>query len=97
MGLRGRLRNLERAAEAETMTLMCRHCGEEMRVNRDTDLEYIAYLWTLETGAKSYQPTPPDVFVVANHPHEGEALIDKATGRPWLEGLLNWQGGHRGA
>jgi hypothetical protein len=71
------------------MVLVCQVCGEEMRVEENTDLEYIAYLWTLESGAKSYQPTPRDVFVVVNHPHGVEGLIDKRTGERWLERLEN--------
>jgi hypothetical protein len=97
MGLRNKMKRLERAAEAETTVLVCRECGEERRVAWDTDLEYIAWCWTQETGEESYQETPPDVFVIANHPHGDEVLIDKATGKPWLEGLLGSRGGCRGA
>jgi hypothetical protein len=96
MALRDMMRRLKRAVEAEMTVLVCRVCGEKLRVARDTDLEYIAYCWSLDTGVRSHQPTSPDVFVIANHPHEDEALIDKATGEPWLEGLLGSQGGRRG-
>ena len=85
--LKARIRKAERDVQAETMVLCCPECGEEMRVGLDSDLQYIAYLWTLETGAKSHQPTPPDVLVIANHPHDAEGLIGKATGEPWLARL----------
>jgi hypothetical protein len=58
MELRDKMKHLERAEEAEMTVLVCGECGEEMRVAPSTDLEYIAYLWTLETSEKSYQPTP---------------------------------------
>lgn len=87
MELRDKMKHLERAEEAEMTVLVCRECGEEMRVAPSTDLEYIAYLWTLETSEKSYQPTPPDVFGIANHLHSELSLIDKGTAEPRLEGL----------
>jgi hypothetical protein len=87
MELRDKMKHLERAEEAEMTVLVCGECGEEMRVAPSTDLEYIAYLWTLERSEKSYQPTPPDVFVIANHLHSELSLIDKGTAEPRLEGL----------
>jgi len=85
--LKARIRKAERDAQADTVVLLCPECGEEMRVAENTDVEYIAWCWTQETGAKSYRETPPDVFVIANHPHAVEGLIDKATGEPWLARL----------
>ena len=85
--LKGRIRRAERAARAETTPLSCPECGQEFWVHENTDLEYIAYLGTLETSEKSYQPTPPDVFVIANHLHSELSLIDKGTAEPRLEGL----------
>jgi hypothetical protein len=84
VGLRDKLRRLERAAEGEMVTLLCRECGEELTVAEDTDLAYLAWEWAQETGEKSYQPTPPEVFVVVEHEQHGEApLVVKATGKPW--------------
>jgi len=90
------IRRVEREAQAETMVLVCGECGEELRVAEDTDLHYIAWCWTQETGAKSYQRTPADVFVIVNHPHDAEKLINRRIGEPWLERLSN-AGGHYGA
>ena len=88
MGLRGRLRRLEREAEAETETLCCRKCAEEMTVAEDTDIALIVWEW--EQGVRDlggepevYRPTPPDVFVVTEHPCGWESLEVKATGEPW--------------
>lgn len=92
--LKGRIRRAERAARAETMVLSCPECGQEFRVAESADLEYIAYQWAQETGAKSHRPTPPDVFVIANHPHDAENLIAKRTGERWLERLSNAEGHH---
>jgi len=94
--LRGRIQRAERAAQAETVALSCPECGEEMRVAENTDVEYIAYQWTQETGAKSYRETPPDVLTLVGHPHDVENLLNKATGERWLERLEN-AGGHHGA
>ena len=93
--LRGRIEKVQREAKAETMVLVCQECGEEMRVEQDTDLHYLAHRWAEESGAKSYRRTPRDVFVIANHPHDAEGLIDKRTGEPWLARLENW-GRHHG-
>ena len=90
------IRRLEREAKAETLALLCGECGEELRVAADTDLHYIAWCWTQETGAKSYQRTPAGVFVIAEHPHDRSKLIDKSTGEKWLAGLEN-AGGHHSA
>ena len=91
--LKGRIRRAERAARAETTPLSCPECGHEFWVHENTDLEYIAYQWAQETGAKSHRPTPPDVLTLANHPHTVEGLINKATGEPWLQ-RLSTAGGH---
>jgi|SRR5215208_4590835 hypothetical protein len=89
------IRRLEREAQAETLALMCSECGKELWVEPDTDLAYIAWCWTQETGAEAYRPTHPDVFIIANHPHEADELIVKCTGENWLARLEN-AGGHRG-
>jgi hypothetical protein len=91
VGLRDRMRRLERAVEGETVTLRCRECGEELTVAENTDLAYLAWEWVQESGAKSYQPTPPDVFVIAEHPHGLGSLEVKATGKPWP--LMDMGGG----
>jgi hypothetical protein len=94
--LRGRIQKAQRESQAETVVLSCPQCGEEMAVAQDTDLEYIAYQWTLQSGQKSHRETPADVFVITNHRHDAENLIAKATGKRWLERLEN-AGGHYGA
>jgi hypothetical protein len=82
-GLQGRLRNLEREVEEETVTLRCRECGEEMTVAEDTDVALLAWEWVQGSGAKSYQPTPPDVYLLTEHPCGWGSLEVKATGKPW--------------
>lgn len=94
MGLRDRLRKLERQAEGDTVALRCRACAEEMRVAEDTDLELIAWEWAQQSGGDSHQPTPPDVLVIAGHPCGWRALEVKATGDPWP--LMDVGGGLRG-
>lgn len=65
MGLRDKLKRLERQAEGEYTALVCQTCGERFGVAVDTDLEYLAWEWTQETGEKSYREPHPDVFVIA--------------------------------
>jgi hypothetical protein len=96
VGIRDRLRSLERQAEGEYTALLCRECGERFRVAADTDLEYLAWEWIQETRAKSYRDPHPDVFVVADHPHGVGMLVYEATGEPWPE-ILNRTAGVEGA
>lgn len=92
MGLRDKLRRLERRSEGETVTLLCQECGEEFRVAEDTDVELLAWEWIEHTGEKSYQPTPKDVFVIVEHEHGASALVKKATGEPWPFYAVNDEG-----
>jgi hypothetical protein len=45
-----------------------------MTVAEDTDLALLAYEWVQGSGGESYQPTPPDVFVVTHTRADGRAL-----------------------
>ena len=83
IGLRDKVKRLERAAEGEMVTLHCRECGEELRVAEVTDLALLAHAWVQGSGGESYQPTPPDVFVITGHRCGWESLVVKGTGKPW--------------
>jgi hypothetical protein len=99
VGLRDKMRRLERAAEEETALVVCEECGEEFRVRQGVELELVAHSWT--EGQKSrgekvyreavYQETPPDALAIANHRHGELAFINKRTG----ERLFASWGGHR--
>jgi hypothetical protein len=86
---------LERDAQEEMTVLVCPDCAEEFELYGDPALEFIAHEW-----AKSYQgetygpPTDPEMAELSEHAHDPSALIDRATGEPWLERLSGW-GGHR--
>jgi hypothetical protein len=88
--LRSWIKRLERVAGEETTVLVCQECGEEWRVSRDLDLEYITWEWLQATGEEnlSGRPIDPDVHLIDKHPHSELSLIDKSTGEPWLKGLL---------
>jgi hypothetical protein len=94
VGLRNRIQRARRVTEAATIVLSCPECGETLRVSENTDLDYLAHRWVEETGEKSYQPTPPDVFLLTARPYPVEKFIDLRSGKPWLEELEN-AGGHR--
>jgi hypothetical protein len=87
MGLKDKLRRLERAAEGEFMTLVCQECGEEFIAREGVELELVAHSWAEEhkrRGGTVYQETPPDALAIANHPHGELSLVDKRTGeRPF--------------
>ncbi len=58
-GLRGRLRNLERTAEGETMLLVQPETGEEVRVPFDAPTRWLVAEWSEGMGA----PVEPDPVV----------------------------------
>jgi hypothetical protein len=90
--IRNALRRLERTANQETIKLACPECGKQWRVRGDADLEALAHAWSQEYKGETYRDTPADVLQLINHEHDTEALIDKSTGKPWLEDLLTAPG-----
>jgi hypothetical protein len=71
MGIRDRLRRLERSAEGEITTLRCRECGEEFVVRDGIELDLVAYAWAegmKERGEKVYGEPPEDVLLINRHP-----------------------------
>ena len=84
MGLRDRLRRLEDAAEAETMTLVCPACGTEFVAYGDVPLEYIVHQWATETGEEGHHETPEDILRIFAHEHDPGAFLEKASGLPFL-------------
>ncbi len=92
MGLKDKLKRLQRLADEETVLLRCEECGEEICVAQETDLDLLAYEWVQATGEKSYRPTPPDVYKVLEHVHG--ALVEKSSGKPWP--LMDLGGGRVG-
>jgi hypothetical protein len=83
VGLRDKLKRLERAVEEETIKLACGECGEEFTVAVGTDLALLVHEWALGAGAEPQQPTPPDVLLLTEHACRWEALEVKETGEPW--------------
>ena len=89
MGIRDRLRRLEQATEGERTVLVCPVCREEFTLYGDPALEFIAHQW-----AESYQgelygpPTDPAVVQMAEHEHDANRFIDKATSEWWLKDLF---------
>ncbi len=84
--LRGRMRKLEEAAEAETVNLSCPTCGETFTLYGDPAVAFIVYQWEQGyEGETSLQPTDPAVLKLTEHPHDPSRFIDIATGRPWLD------------
>jgi hypothetical protein len=88
MGLRDRLRRLERKADVVTVELSCPECDAEFKATGDPVLEYLAYEWSKGYDGESYRETPADVVRIANHEHDPSLMINKATGKPWCGELL---------
>ena len=84
MGLRNRLKRLEEAAEAETMTLVCPECGTEFVAYGDVPMEFIVHQWTLEIGEAGYHETPVSILRIFDHGHDPGAFLEKGSGLPFL-------------
>ena len=101
MGIRDRLRRLEKATEGERTTLVCLECNEEFTLYGDPALEFIAYEWAKGYEGKLYgPPTDPAVVKMAAHEHDADAFIDRTTGEWWLKDLLGaerWEAAENGA
>ena len=91
MGLKDKLKRLQRAAGVETTVLVCQDCGEELRVQDGIELDLLAHEWVEEQRRRGREPEVygemhPDVFLINNHPCPWTALRNKYTGErlfPW--------------
>lgn len=98
MSLRGRIKRLEREAGEDMVVLVCKECGEELRVRDGLELDLVAHSWAEEAkkrGVEVYGETPSDVYRVLDHPHGELSLADISTGEPWLKGLIGQAHGSR--
>ena len=84
MGLRGRLKKLERHTKGDKTVLVCPECGAEFIAYGDPVPEYLAYEWQQNSNSETYRETPADVVAIANHEHDPSLMINKATGKPWV-------------
>ena len=84
MGLRERLRCLERAAEVDTMMVVCPECGEEFVVHPDTGLDYLVWIWREDYQGETYGETLPDVSRLVAHAHDASLFVLKEDGSAWL-------------
>jgi hypothetical protein len=85
MGLRDKLRCLERETEGKRMMLVCPECGEEFVAYGDVALECIAYGWSKESGEKGYRETPEDIKQLFEHEHGLETFVEKTSGLPFVD------------
>ena len=88
MGLRDKLRRLERGANVQTVELVCPECAAEFKAAGDPVIEYLAHEWGKGYDGETYRQTPADVVAIANHEHDPSLMIDRATGKPWVGELL---------
>ena len=84
MRLRDRLAKLEEAARGEIMILVCPECDAEFVAYGDVPMEYIVHQWTRETGEAGHHETPESILRIFAHEHDPGALLEKASGLPFL-------------
>ena len=95
MGLKAKLKRLQRIASEETATFVCQECGEELTVRDGIELDLLAHDWAEEQrrrgrGPEVYGETHPDVYLVNDHPCGWTALRHMYTGEP----LFPWGVAH---
>lgn len=88
MGLRDRLRNLQRTADEHTTLLTCRDTGEKMRAPEDAALRVVVAKWREGVGQEHDDP-----LVDWLSPYLERGLVDEQ-GREWPIGDVG--GGRRG-
>lgn len=104
MGLRDKLRRLERRSEGETLPARCEACGEEMRVRDGILLDLPVLDWQMDEEGIEELPagTTADLRWVWDHGCDPLRLRDKRTGEHlsgavWERGVLAQRGAERGA
>ncbi len=78
------MKRLERAAEIDTMMVVCPECWEEFVVHSDTGLDYLVWIWREDYQGETYGETPPDVSRLVAHAHEASLFVLKEDGSAWL-------------
>jgi hypothetical protein len=104
MGLRDKLKRLERRSEGETLVARCEVCGEEMRIRGGILPDLAVLEWQMDQEGSEELPadTPADMRWVWNHECDPLCLRDKQTGEHifgalWERGVLAQAGDSRGA
>jgi hypothetical protein len=104
MGLRDKLRRLERRSEPETVLARCEACGEEKRVRDGILLDLMVFAWQMDQEGEEELPpgAPADIRWVWGHECDPLCLRDKHTGEHifghvWERGVLVQRGAEGGA
>jgi hypothetical protein len=79
VGIKGRLKRLERGANSEMVELVCPECGAEFKAAGDAAHQFLVHEWVEDPEAAS-----PDILRIAEHEHDPSLLINRANGKPWL-------------
>jgi hypothetical protein len=81
MGLRDRLKRLERESSSERWALICPECGWEITVYGDVPLDLIVYQWHEMAGdenpGKGYHPS---LTKLVEHEHDANLFLEKKSG-----------------
>jgi hypothetical protein len=72
VGLKDRIRRLERNAQGQLTTVACPVCGEVVRSAEDLALELLAAAWAREVGKEVDES--PAVASILEHPHDALRL-----------------------
>jgi hypothetical protein len=96
MGLRDKLKRLERNAQGGRWELRCPACGWEITCQGDVPLNLILLDWEQSQPEPNLTGYHPDLLRLASHEHDPEDFIDKRSGLPLAEasGLALGGGGN---
>jgi hypothetical protein len=83
LGLKDRLRRLQKASGERPTELVCEVCGERLTVPRDITLRLTYAAWHKRRAERRGEPVVQDdpiIKLMESHPHD--ALVNVRTGRP---------------
>jgi hypothetical protein len=80
MGLRGRLRRLQKKTEGNRWELVCPECGWEITLYGDVPLDLIVYQWYEMAGDEnpgSGARYDPNLTTLVEHEHDANLFLEK--------------------
>jgi hypothetical protein len=84
MGIRDKIRRLERETGSDMTRAVCLECGAEKRVRDGILFDLTALQWEMRQNQTDelLADRPQDIRWVWEHPHGGLSLVDKHTREP---------------
>jgi hypothetical protein len=80
MGLRDRIRRLQRESGSDRWDLVCPECGWEVTLYGDVPIDLLVYDWEQGYTGETYGPPPHPLLVeLAEHEHPANNFVDKTS------------------